>query len=355
MILATNPLGTSEMLITSVGFGAWAISGSGWSFAWGSQDDADSIATIHRAVEAGVNWIDTAASYGLGHSEVIVGRALAGLPAADRPLVFTKCGLVWDEADPSIPARRILTPTSVRRELDASLRRLRVERIDLYQVHWPPTGRPLAWGSDEPQEQVQETPIEEYWQVMADLRAEGKIRALGLSNHRVDHLERAEAVAHVDVLQPPFSLVERGSVDELAWCADHGTGVIVYSPLHSGLLTGAFSPERVAALPDDDWRKTSPDFTTRLAPILALVDALRPIAARHEVPVPAVAVAWTQAWRGVTGAIVGARRPDQLPGWLPAAELRLTEVDLDDIASALKETGVGAGPTRPPAAGPGTP
>jgi aryl-alcohol dehydrogenase-like predicted oxidoreductase len=332
MSLPTSELGTSGMELTRVGFGAWAIGGGGWKFGWGPQDDDESIAAILDAVDRGVNWIDTAAVYGLGHSEEVVRRALAGVPAAERPLVFTKCGLVWDESDPMAPAARVMAPESVRMEIDASLTRLGVEQIDLYQVHWPPDDA---------------TPIEEYWHELAQLRESGKVRALGLSNHGVDLLERAEAVAHVDAIQPHFSMVTRDNAPELAWAAAHGTGVIVYSPMQSGLLTGAFSPERVAGLADDDWRKTAPDFTTGLPAILELVDALGPVAARHGVPVASVAVAWALAWPGVTGAIVGARNPKQIDGWLPAAGLRLTDEDHAEIRAAIAATGVGSGPLAP--------
>lgn len=332
MALPTRELGASGLDLTTVGFGAWAIGGGGWSFGWGPQDDDESVAAIADAVERGINWVDTAAVYGLGHSEEVVRRALAGLPPDRRPLVFTKCGLVWDAADPMTPSQRIMAPASVRLEVDASLRRLGVDRIDLYQVHWPPDDG---------------TPIEEYWGVMAELRDAGKVRALGLSNHGVDLLDRAEKVAHVDAIQPHFSMVTRDAAAELAWADAHGTGAIVYSPMQSGLLTGAFSAERVAGLADDDWRKRSPDFTTGLPAILALVDALRPIAARHGVPVASVAVAWTLAWPGVTAAIVGARRPSHVDGWLPAASLTLSPEDLAEVAGAIEATGAGSGPLTP--------
>jgi aryl-alcohol dehydrogenase-like predicted oxidoreductase len=330
--MQTRELGTTGMQITTVGFGAWAIGGSGWKYAWGGQDDAESIAAIRHAVESGVNWIDTAAVYGLGHSEEVVARALADIPQADRPYVFTKCGLVWDENNRTAEPQRVMNAASVRREVEASLRRLNTERIDLYQVHWPAEDG---------------TPLQEYWQTMADLKAEGKVRAIGLSNHDVAQLERAEKVAHVDSLQPPFSAINRLAAGEIGWCADHDTGVIVYSPMQSGLLTGSFTAERAASLPDDDWRAAAPDFTTRLDSNLALADALRPVAERHGVTVAAVAVAWTLAWRGATGAIAGARSPEQVDGWLPAASLRLTDTDLDEIAAAIDRTGAGRGPARP--------
>ena len=332
--LPTAPLGTTGMQITRVGFGAWAIGGSGWTFAWGHQDDADSIAAIRHAVERGINWIDTAAVYGLGHSEEIVARALRDIPANDRPYVFTKAGLVWDERDRAAPPRRVGDPLSIRREVEASLLRLEVERIDLYQMHWPAEDG---------------TSLEDYWGTLLQLRGEGKVRAVGLSNHDVQQLEAAERLGHVDTLQPPFSAIRREvAAAELPWCAAHGTGVIVYSPMQSGLLTGGFSVARAARLGGDDWRSHSPDFTgLGLRRNLALADALRPIAERHGTTVAAVAVAWTLAWTGVSGAIVGARSPGQVDGWIGAAALELTDADLDEIAGAMKRTGAGSGPVRP--------
>jgi len=328
-----KPLGRTGMEITRVGFGAWAIGGGGWAFAWGNQDDDDSVRAIRHAVERGVNWIDTAAVYGLGHSEEVVARAVRDIPADERPYVFTKCGLVWDEGDPSAAPRRVGAPESIRRECEASLRRLGVEAIDLYQMHWP---------ADDG------TPLEEYWGALARLKEEGKARAIGLSNHTVEQLEAAERVAHVDTLQPHFSAISRESARELAWCAEHGTGTIVYSPMQSGLLTGAFTAERAARLSDDDWRSRSPDFTGEgLERNLALAAALRPVAARHGTTVASVAVAWTLAWPGCTAAIVGARSPGQVDGWIPAASLRLTDADLDEIAEAIRRTGAGSGPERP--------
>ncbi|HYK81640.1 MAG TPA: aldo/keto reductase [Gemmatimonadales bacterium] len=334
MTLPTRPLGSSGLAITTVGFGAWAIGGGGWAFGWGPQDDADSLATMRRALELGVNWIDTAAVYGLGHSEELVGRLLRERPAGERPLVFTKCGLVWDPRDPMRDARRVLQPASIRRECEASLRRLGIERVDLYQFHWPDeTG----------------TPPEESWEAMVRLVEAGKVRAAGVSNFDVGLLARCDAIRHVDSLQPPFSLIRREvAARELPWCAAHGTGVIVYSPMQSGLLTDTFTASRVAGLPADDWRRRSPEFQEpNLSRNLALRDALRPIAARHQTTVSTVAVAWTLAWPGVTGAIVGARRPVQVDGWIGAATLRLESGDLDEIAAALERTGAGAGPTGP--------
>lgn len=333
MTLPARALGTTGMDITRVGFGAWAIGGGDWAFAWGAQDDAESVAAIRYALDQGLNWIDTAAVYGLGHSEEVVGRALKDIPEPDRPYVFTKCGLVWDPGDRRRPARRVGDPERIRRDVEDSLRRLDVERIDLYQMHWP---------ADDG------TPLEEYWQALLDLKAQGKIRAAALSNHDVARLTVAEKLGHVDSLQPPFSAIRRSAAAEIGWCAEHDTGVIVYSPMQSGLLTGAFTRERVEGLPEDDWRRRHPDFTAKLDANLALAGALRPIAERHGVPMAAVAVAWTLAWPGVTGAIVGARRPGQIDGWLAAASLELTEQDLEEIAAAIERTGAGEGPALPP-------
>ncbi|MEN3280530.1 MAG: hypothetical protein V7607_1670 [Solirubrobacteraceae bacterium] len=340
-------LGKTDMTISSVGFGAWAIAGNNWAFGWGPQDDHDSIAAIHAAVNAGVNWIDTAAVYGLGHSEEVVGRALAALPEADRPLVFTKCGLVWDEDDRAAPPRKIMRPASVRRELEASLRRLGVETIDLYQVHWPGDGGAVGLGVPGDADATDGTPLEEYWELMAELKAEGKVHAIGLSNHDCQQLETAEAVAHVDALQPPFSALQREAAPEVAWCHAHGTAVIAYSPMQSGLLTGSIDADRVRSLPASDWRSSHPDFTTELERNLEVTGALARVAERHRVSTAAAAVAWVLAWPGITGAIVGARKPDQIAGWITATSLELSDEDLDDVASALVRTGAGEGPVRP--------
>jgi aryl-alcohol dehydrogenase-like predicted oxidoreductase len=335
--LPTAPLGRTGMRLTRVGFGAWAIGGGDWAFAWGDQDDTASIAAIRHAVESGINWIDTAAVYGLGHSEEVVAAALADLPEADRPYVFTKGGLVWDPAARTAAPRRVGAPASIRAEVEASLRRLRVERIDLYQMHWPAGDG---------------TPVEEYWQVFTDLKREGKIRAAGLSNHDVGQLEAAEKAGPVDAIQPPFNLIHRDTADDLLpWAREHQAGVIVYSPMASGLLTGAFTVDRAAGLPRGDWRASDPDFTEpALSANLALADALRPVAERHGVTPAAVAVAWTLAFPGVTGAIVGARSPRQVDGWLPAASLRLEDGDRSDIAAAVRATGAGSGSAAPSAA-----
>ncbi|MBS7455519.1 aldo/keto reductase [Coralloluteibacterium stylophorae] len=330
----TRPLGRTGMALTRVGFGAWAIGGSGWSHGWGAQDDADSIAAIRRAVDLGVNWIDTAAIYGLGHSEEVVARALADIPKSERPFVFTKGGLVWDENDRAAAPRLVGAPDSLQREVEASLRRLRTDCIDLYQMHWPAQDG---------------TPLEEYWQALLDLKQAGKLRAVGLSNHDAGQLEAAARLGHVDSLQPPFSAIRRGAAESvLPWCAAHGTGVIVYSPMQSGLLTGAFSAERAASLPADDWRSQSDDFRgDGLARNLALAEALGDVAAKHATSTASIACAWTLAWPGVTGAIVGARNAEQVDGWIDAAIRVLDSQDLDFIGEAIARTGAGYGPTRP--------
>jgi aryl-alcohol dehydrogenase-like predicted oxidoreductase len=332
--LPTRQLGTTDMNITRVGFGAWAAGGGGWSFGWGPQDDNESIAAMTRAVELGVNWIDTAAIYGLGHSEEVVGRALKKFPPGDRPLVFTKCGLVWDPGDRMKEPVRSLNPDSIRKECEASLRRLGVERIDLYQFHWPDeTG----------------VPIESSWRTMVQLMSEGKVRAIGVSNFDASLLRKCEAIRHVDSLQPPFSLIRReAAATEIPWCRANGTGVICYSPMQSGILTESFSLERVKKMAPDDWRQRSANFQTpNLERNIALRDALIPIARRHNTTASSVAIAWTLMWPGVTGAIVGARSADQVDGWIGAAALTLTAKDLDEIALAIQRTGAGTGPTRP--------
>lgn len=332
--IPSRPLGSSGLEISVLGFGAWAAGGGGWAFGWGPQEDELSVAAIHRAVEHGVTWVDTAAVYGLGHSEEVVGRALRALPADARPLVFTKCGLEWDRADRTASPRRIATPRTVRRSLEDSLRRLGADHLDLFQVHWPDDE-----GND----------VEEMWAEMARLRDEGKTRALGLSNFGVPLLDRCEAVAHVDAIQPPFSLLHRETAEELLpWARAHGAGVICYSPMGSGLLTETFTAERVQNLAEDDWRRRPPSFMEpRLSRNLALRDALRPVARRHGTTTSAVAVAWVTAWSGVSGAIVGARTPTQVDGWVGAAELKLTAEDLDEIVRAIDGTGAGTGPVDP--------
>src|SRR3989442_3470121 len=268
MTLPTRPLGSSGLDITTVGLGAWAIGGGDWAFGWGPQDDTDSLAAMHRALELGINWIDTAAVYGLGHSEELVGRLLQELPSRDRPLVFTKCGLVWDERDRMKEARRVLRPDSIRQECEASLRRLGVERIDLYQFH-----RPDETG----------TPVDESWHAMMRLVEEGKVRAAGVSNFDVPLLERCEALRHVDSLQPPFSLIRReAAAHEIPWCAGHDTGLIVYSPMQAGLPTASFPPPPVSPLAQDDWPRRALEVPeTEPSRQLALPGALATIAPPH--------------------------------------------------------------------------
>jgi len=333
--LPTSQLGTTDIHITRVGFGAWATGGGGWAFGWGPQDDDQSIAAMNRALELGVNWIDTAAVYGLGHSEEVVGRVLKQRKGADRPYVFTKCGLVWDAKDRTKDPRRILTPASIRKECEASLRRLGIERIDLYQFHWP--------------DEDTGTSVEESWRMMVQLQEEGKVRAIGVSNFDVSLLRKTEAVHHVDSLQPPFSLIRRErAASEIPWCRANRTGVIVYSPMQSGILTESFTVDRVEKMADDDWRTRSANFQTpNLERNLALRDALIPIARSHDTTVSALAIAWTLVWPGVTGAIVGARSAEQVDGWIGAATLELGAGDLDDIMRAIEKTGAGTGPTRP--------
>lgn len=330
--LNSRPLGHTGMQISTVGFGAWAAGGPG-QMGWGPQDDRDSIAAIHRAVEHGVTWVDTAAVYGFGHSEQVVGQALAQLPQNEQPWVFTKCGLVWDTNDVE---HQDLSPDSIRRECDASLQRLGLDHIDLYQIHAPDPNGP---------------PIEESWQTMQELVAAGKVSHVGLSNVDVDLLERCAAVGPVASLQPPLSLINRNSgADVIGWCRDHGAGVIIYSPMESGLLTGRFTRQRAENLPEGDWRsrgagaRGSEFHEPRLSANLALQDALRPVAERHGVSVAAVAIAWAVAWPGVTGAIVGGRNPEQVDGWVDAANLALDADDLTEIRAALERTGAGHGP-----------
>jgi aryl-alcohol dehydrogenase-like predicted oxidoreductase len=312
--LARKTLGNSDMRITAVGLGAWAIGGE-WAFGWGHQDDADSIAAIRHALDLGINWIDTAAAYGLGHSEEVVARALEGIAANDRPYVFTKCGLVPDAGGKIVEN---ISPQSIRREAEASLRRLRVERIDLYQIHWP---------TDEIAD------IDGAWETMAALQREDKIRYAGVSNFNVEELRRAEAIAPVTSLQPPYSLVRRSVENEiLPFCERHGIGVIVYSPMGSGLLTGTMTRERIAALPPGDWRTRSDQFKEpKLSENLRLVDRLREIAARDGRTPGEVAIAWTLANPAVTAAIVGARSARQVDGWIGAASYRLSADDLRKI------------------------
>jgi aryl-alcohol dehydrogenase-like predicted oxidoreductase len=313
--MQTRQLGNSDLNITPIGYGAWAIGGSGWQFAWGHQDDKDSIAAIHSALELGVNWIDTAAVYGLGHSEEVVARALQSW-SGPRPYVFTKCGLRWDASG---QVRKVLRADSIRAEVDFSLRRLGVDVIDLYQIHWPPD--------------PDSAELEEGWATMSNLKREGKVRWIGVSNFNLQQLGRANAIAAVTSLQPPYSLLHRQvENDILPHCQSEGIGAIVYSPMASGLLTGAMTRERIANLPKDDWRKGHSDFTEpNLSRNLALVDRLQQIARGRGRSAGEVAVAWTLQNPAVTGAIVGARNAHQAEGVMRAGELRLTEEEIRQI------------------------
>ena len=313
-------LGNSDMDITRIGFGSWAIGGTaeGWPASWGQQDDDQAIGAIHRALDLGINWIDTAAVYGLGHSEELVGRALSGYSGA-RPYVFTKCGLPWDSKG---HAARKLTAQSVRAECEASLRRLKVETIDLYQIHWPTTD---------------ERENEEGWRTMADLQREGKARWIGLSNWDVPQIKMAQQIAPVTSLQPPYSLIKRRIEPEiLPYCHAQGIGVIVYSPMGSGLLTGAMTRERIAALPADDWRHDDDRFRDpQLSYALKIVDKLRSIGERHGRMPGEVAIAWVLAKSGVTAAIVGGRSAQQVEETVGGGELRLSDAEMSEIAAVL--------------------
>jgi aryl-alcohol dehydrogenase-like predicted oxidoreductase len=321
-IMKTKQLGNSDLFITPVGFGSWAIGGSGWQFAWGKQNDDESIATIHRALELGVNWIDTAAVYGLGHSEEVVARALATWKGP-RPYIFTKCGLRWDAQGQT---HRVLSAASIRRECEDSLRRLNVDTIDLYQIHWPV-------------DDIEE--LEEGWSTMAKLQREGKARWIGVSNFNVEQMARALDIAPITSLQPKYSLVHAEVESEvLPLCEYEGIGVIAYSPMASGLLTGAMTRERIANLPEDDWRKHGPDFNEpRLSSHLALVEKLWTLGNRRGYSPGAVAVAWTLRNSAVIGAIVGARRPEQVDEVVAAAELHLTRSELMQIESVAEFAG----------------
>ncbi|MBW4515772.1 MAG: aldo/keto reductase [Timaviella obliquedivisa GSE-PSE-MK23-08B] len=316
--MQTKPLGNSELHITPIGFGAWAIGGSGWAFGWGAQDDDDSVEAIQRSLDLGVNWIDTAAIYGLGHSEEVVAKALKG--RSDRPYVFTKCSMIWNEKG---EISRSLKKDSIRHEVEASLKRLNVETIDLYQIHWP---------NPEPE-------IEEGWTTLAQLKDEGKIRYIGVSNFNVEQLQRAQAISPITSLQPPYSLINRKvEAEVLPFCQQHNIGVIVYSPMQSGLLTGAMNPERIANLPDDDWRKQSTEFQEpRLSRNLKLVEVLQKIGREHQRSPGEVAIAWTLNHSAVTAAIVGGRNGKQVEGIIGASEFRLNKPALEQISSFLQE------------------
>ncbi|HEX4084381.1 MAG TPA: aldo/keto reductase [Chthoniobacteraceae bacterium] len=310
----TRPLGNSDLHITHAGFGAWAIGGGDWQFGWGAQDDTESIGAIHRALELGVNWIDTAAVYGLGHSEEVVARAVADWPGR-KPYIFTKCGMVWGvdrKVDYSLRA------DSVRRECEASLRRLKVDAIDLYQVHWP---------SDD----LAET--EEGWRELANLQREGKIRWIGASNFNLDELQAVQHIAPVTSLQPPYSLIRREAEFELfPHCLSQRIGVIVYSPMASGLLSGAMTRERIAKFPINDWRSRNPEFQEpKLSRNLLIAQRLRDIGQRYGVSAGAVAIAWTLRNPAVTGAIVGARNASQVDGIIAGAGLQIATIEAEEL------------------------
>jgi aryl-alcohol dehydrogenase-like predicted oxidoreductase len=316
--METRKLGNSDIYITPVGFGAWALGGGGWEFGWGPQDDADSIAAIHRALELGVNWIDTAAVYGLGHSEEIVARALKEW-RGPRPHVFTKCTRAWDTNGKIYGDH---SAASIRAECEASLRRLQIEAIDLYQMHWPPEDSGSA--------------LEEAWSTMAALQKEGKVHWIGVSNFKAAQIQRAEKIAPVTSLQPPYSIIRRAiEAETLPYCEKHGIGVISYAPMASGLLTGAMTRERAASLPTDDFRTRNPEFRDpRLSKNLELVERLRAVSSRHGRSPGEVAIAWTLRFPAITAAIVGARNAKQSEGVMRAGELKLSAEDIAEIEGA---------------------
>ena len=312
-LMKTKLLGKSDLAITPIGFGAWAIGGD-WEFGWGAQDDAQSVAAILRALELGVNWIDTAAVYGLGHSETVVARALPDWRGT-RPYVFTKCGMIWNAAG---KVDYSLRAPSIRQECEASLHRLKVDVIDLYQMHWP---------ADDLNETL------EGWSTLAALQKEGKVRWIGVSNASVDELEKMSAITSVTSLQPPYSLIRREVESaQLPWCQQHQVGVIVYSPMASGLLTGAMTRERIAALPATDWRTKNAQFQDpKLAANLQLVERLRTVGTRHGRSPGETAIAWTLNHPAVTGAIVGARNPQLVEGIVGALDYRLTPAEIAEV------------------------
>jgi len=316
--MLTKQLGNSDLHLTPIGFGAWAIGGNGWAFGWGHQEDQESIEAIHRALDLGINWIDTAAIYGLGHSEEIVAQALKG--RSPQPYVFTKCSLIWDEQR---ELGRSLKADSLRREVEDSLRRLNVEVIDLYQIHWPNP----------------DSEIEEGWTTLAQLQKEGKVRYIGVSNFNVEQMRRAQQIAPITSLQPPYSLVNRNVESEiLPFCQQQHIGVINYSPMQSGLLTGTMTAERVAKLPEDDWRRNSTEFQEpRLSRNLNLVELLRQIGQRHDRSPGEVAIAWTLRHPAITAAIVGGRNGKQVEGIIGAMEFRLSESELNEIKAFLQD------------------
>jgi aryl-alcohol dehydrogenase-like predicted oxidoreductase len=311
----TKQLGNSDMQLTSIGFGAWAIGGGNWQYSWGPQEDSDSIAAIHRALDAGINWIDTAAVYGLGHSEEVVGKALKS--SSHKPYVFTKSSMTWGE-----DRKIVQTMKKIREECEQSLRRLDVEAIDLYQIHWP----------------VPDDEIEAGWYTMAELQREGKVRYIGVSNFSAAQMDRALKIAPITSLQPPYSMINRGIEGGiLNFCARNQIGVINYSPMQSGLLTGAMTAERVANMPQDDFRRNSKQFQEpQLSRNLDLVELLRNIGQRHGVEPGVVAIAWTLHQPAITAAIVGGRSAKQVEGVLPAATFRLSDEEYNEIGNFLR-------------------
>jgi aryl-alcohol dehydrogenase-like predicted oxidoreductase len=310
--MTTKQLGNSDMKITPIGVGAWAMGGGGWAFGWGPQDDNESVAAIRSALDRGINWIDTAAVYGLGHSEEVVAKALQG--RAQKPFVFTKCERIWNERR---EIQKSLKRDSIRREVEASLRRLKLDVIDLYQIHWP-----------EPDED-----IEEGWTTMAELKAEGKVRYIGVSNFNADQMRRAQAIAPITSLQPPYSMISP-EIEEsiLPYTAANNIGVIVYSPMKSGLLSGTMTRERVAAMPEDDFRRRTPQFQEpKLSRNLELVELLRKIGKSHGRTPGEVAIAWTLRHPAVTAAIVGMRSAGQVDGVIGAADFRLSPEEIAKI------------------------
>ncbi|GCE48709.1 aryl-alcohol dehydrogenase-like predicted oxidoreductase [Thermosporothrix hazakensis] len=318
--MQTREFGKTGMQITPIGLGAWAMGGGGWAFGWGPQDDEKSIKTIHRALDLGINWIDTAAVYGIGHSEEVVGKALKQRNHEEKPYIFTKCGRLQDQQGKIYGS---LKADSIRKELEGSLRRLGVDAVDLYQIHWP-----------DPEDE-----IEEGWETLVRLKEEGKVKHIGVSNFSVEQLKRISKIAPVETLQPPYSLVHPDAEKEiLPYCEQQHMGVIVYSPMASGLLSGSITKERLEQMPADDWRKRDPEFQgQRLERNLALQRLLSDLAFPHNVPPGVVAIAWTLRNPAVTGAIVGAREPAQIENLLPAAELRLTDLELEQIDKFLTE------------------
>jgi aryl-alcohol dehydrogenase-like predicted oxidoreductase len=317
-------LGQSDLKITRIGIGAWAIGGGQWEFAWGPQDDQESIGAIKAGLDRGINWIDTAAAYGLGHSETIVGRAMKGL--RKRPYIFTKCSLIWDESG---KISHNLQAASIRREAEASLKRLGLDTVDLYQIHWP------AWAGQP--ESVSPGSVEEAIGALAELKAEGKIRYIGVSNFNAQQMQRALKVAPITSLQPPYSLLAKDvEASILPFALAHQIGVIVYSPMASGLLTGSMTRDRVAGLSEDDWRKNSPNFQEPLlSRNLRLVETLRGIGRRHNATPGEVAIAWTLRNPAVTGAIVGVRSAQQVSGIAGAAGVELSPTDILEIEQGL--------------------